>query len=101
MTRNQEIAKIILDQIGGINKIAAMIGASNFVAIENGIQFKFKGSKIFNCIRIEVNGLDLYNVTFYKLGKYGEIKREETIENLFNQFLKMVFENATGLYLSL
>ncbi len=93
-------AMIIMDQMGGINKVTAMTGAFNFMKTDNSMQFKFKGSKTFNCVKIELNSMDLYDVTFYKLGKY-DIKKQKGVNGIYNDQLKKVFESNTELYLSL
>ena len=62
MTRNQEIAKTILTQMGG-NKIVVMVGAKDMLAIENGLSFRFMRSNGMNCVRIVLDeGADLYNM---------------------------------------
>jgi hypothetical protein len=41
MTRNQEVARTILEQFGG-GRLAVMTGAHSFVAIDQGLQFSLK-----------------------------------------------------------
>ena len=61
-----EIAKTILQQLGGSGRLAMMTGANNFVALKNGVTFKIKNRKV-NFIKITLNSRDLYDVYFYKL----------------------------------
>ena len=37
-----EVAKTILQQLGGAGRLQLMVGAYNFVAYPNGVAFKFK-----------------------------------------------------------
>lgn len=64
MTRNQEIANIILRQLGG-NKFVAMTGAKQFVAIERGIRFRIgRNATRTNMMRITLRGDDTYKMEF-------------------------------------
>lgn len=68
MTYNQEIANTILQQLGG-RQFLMMTGAKQLVAIDNGIRFRIgrNGSKA-NMIKIILNGNDLYDMQFIKIG---------------------------------
>jgi hypothetical protein len=59
-------ANIILNQLGGINKIAAMTGAYNFLNVESGVSFRIK-ARAANYVKVTVNESDLYNVTIGKI----------------------------------
>ena len=63
---NTEIAKTILDQLGG-NRFIAFTGSKNFMAIENGLQMTLakNGSKA-NRLEITLTCMDTYNMRFYK-----------------------------------
>ena len=99
-SRNIEIANEILKQLGGRNKLTMMIGMKDAFAIENGLVFKFKMSKIANYVSIVLNGNDLYDVTFKKLRGFNS-KDVEILEDVYCDDLKSIFENTTKLYLSL
>lgn len=103
LTQNQIIAQEILNVIGSQGKLATMIGAKDFVAIDNGLQFglKRKANKI-NKIVIKVNGLDLYDVEFgnFTMSKL-EYKTVSKVENIYADQLKSLIEQKLGLYLSL
>lgn len=100
MDTNTDIAKTILKQLGG-NRVRAMTGAKTFVAIEKGLMFTFPqtGAKP-NHVRIELNGNDEYDVSFWKIrgSKAAMMKKLAgvPVENLVS-----TFEDETGLYLSL
>lgn len=97
MSRDMEIAKIILQQLGG-NRFIAMTGAKNILAIENGLSFKlprFVGVKI-NHVKIILNDYDLYDLEFGRIHgmNYKVLSR---IENVYAEMLQDIFTTETGL----
>lgn len=102
MTTNMQIASTILEQLGRTGRLTAMIGARDFIAIENGAQFKFvaKAKNKANYIRIVLNGNDLYDVKFMKYRSF-EFKDVSEHNDVFCGDLVKLIENETGLYLSL
>jgi len=64
-------ADIICQQLGGINRLAMMIGARNFFSDDDGrtLRFNFKMCKAASLIVITLNGLDLYDIKFIKPGR--------------------------------
>ena len=96
-----QIANTIISQLGGLNKLRAMINAKNFATDGEDLQFQFSGSKIFNMINIKYNSnLDLYNVTLYKFWNL-EIKNKKSFDNVYCDMLVNIFESETKLRLSL
>ena len=94
-----EIAKTTFAQIG--NQALFMMGACNKGFNDDGsISFKIKGSRKFNHIKIALNSMDLYDITFYKIGKF-DIKSEKTINDIYSDMMHNIIEKETGLYLSL
>jgi len=95
-----QIAKIIIQQLGhSTGRMSVMLGAHSFLALESGLQFKMKarakdGIKVCT---IELTPADTYTVKF--LGRTGIVKAE--FEDVYADSLKTVFEQTTGLYLSL
>jgi hypothetical protein len=68
-TRNQEIAKIILQQLGG-RQFAMMTGAKQFVAIDNGVRFRIgRNATRANLVKIVLRGDDTYNMEFWHIGQ--------------------------------
>lgn len=102
MTSNTEVANTILLQMGGAGKLRTMIGANNFMAIDNGVQFSFKGCKKLNKVQIVLTAADLYDVKFYKINMRNldnsMIPVSESARIYFDQLVE-VFEHMTGLYL--
>lgn len=96
MTRNQEIAKTILSQMGG-NRIVVMVGAKSLLAIENGLSFRFMRSNGMNCVRIVLDeGADLYNMEFLSVHG-GTSKQKAYHEGVYCDQLNEIFEKETGL----
>ena len=97
---NKKIAQIIVEQLGGYGKLRMMVGAVNLVAIDNGLSFKFKGNRKFTHARIVLNGMDLYDVEYIKVGG-TKVTTVKISKGLYNDMLKKDFTSTTGLYLSL
>ena len=93
-----EIAKTILQQLGGSGRLAMMTGANNFVALKNGVTFKIKNRKV-NFIKITLNSRDLYDVYFYKLVG-SNLKLISEHNDIYFDELIPLFEKETGMYLS-
>ena len=103
-----EIAGNIMDQMGGINRLKAMVGIDNISVLTPGVQFNFKGSKKENKVVINLNeGEDLYNITFFKIGRLNQrtfeipVKETGKYEGVFCDQLIKIFEEHTRLYLNL
>lgn len=89
-----------IQQLGGFGRLKAMVGAYNFAKDENSVSFRFKGSRKANHVSIELNSSDLYNVRIGKVGKLDYKIVDET-KDAYSDMLVSLFENTTGLYLSL
>lgn len=96
-TQEQKMqAATILKQLGG-NKFIMMTGAKNFVCDEKGIGFRFMRNKIgAQFCRIELNSLDLYNMSFRKLVKDRLVILKE-VNNLYDDHIEEIFSEITGL----
>jgi len=101
---NLTIANTILNQIGGTRRLNVMTGAKDFMAIENGVQFRIgKNSKSVNIVRVVLNALDLYDVEFGQIRKVKGIPTyivRSSVNDIYNDMLKGAIENGTGMYLS-
>lgn len=103
-----EMAQIALNQLtnsnNGVNRLAVMIGASNFLLDERNytVSFKFaaKAKNKSNYCGIKLNGSDLYDVEFVSI-RGVNVKTVSVHNDLYADMLKSVFEAETGLYLSL
>ena len=54
-----------------------------------------------NYMEIVLNELDLYDITFAKVTKMGEMKSMKGYDNVYNDMLVSIFESHTGMYTSL
>ena len=99
----QAIARTIINQLGfSQSRMKVMIGAKNFVALESGLQFKFvaRAKSGINHMTIKLNGMDTYDVEFWRITKAKFTKKSEH-GGMYADQLKGLFESETGLYLSL
>jgi hypothetical protein len=96
-TDDMTIAKVILEQLGGIRKLVLMTGANTFVALKNGVSFKIKNRKV-NYVKILLNGNDLYDLSFGKIIS-GKVKLISEKNDIYNDQLVSIFESETGMYL--
>ena len=96
-----EVANTIYRQLGG-NRFRVMTGAKMMVSTENGIRMRIGRNKTnANFMEVSLNSLDLYDVTFAKLTKMGEMKSVKTYDNVYNDMLVRIFESHTGMYTTL
>jgi hypothetical protein len=94
-----EIAQTILDQMGGANRLYTMIGARHMVALDGigGLQFSFSGCRSANKLVIRLNGLDLYDMTFWNVKRNGECIQVSESCNVYADQLQDIFIADTGL----
>ena len=95
------VANEIYRQLGG-NRFRVMTGAKNMVSTENGIRMRIGRNKTnANYMEVVLNSMDLYDITFAKVTKMGEMKSVKTYDNVYNDMLVSLFESHTGMYTSL
>src|SRR5437763_1905159 len=98
---SKQIADTTAQYLGGYGRLNVMIGAKNFSYDKEGtLTFRFKMCKKANCVRFKLNGKDLYDVEFLKLGKV-DFKVVKEYNDLYFDQLRKIFEEYTGLYLTL
>lgn len=103
MSSNMTVATTIIQQLANsIGRLTAMIGAYNFVGSENGVSFRFKAraKNGANGVRIVLDPSDTYTVEFFSV-RAGKYKVKNTFSDIYNDSLTHLFENVTGLYLSI
>lgn len=99
METQENVAQIILAQLGG-NKFLAMTGAHSFSSGPDSLSFRIGGnSGRWQAVRITLNGLDLYDVGFFRM-RGMEIQKKE-IKNVYADQLQQIFTSETGLITSL
>lgn len=97
--KDPQIARTILDQLGGSSKLTAMTGAYNFIDLGNGLSFRIKNPSA-NYIKIVLTSMDLYDVEIGRVrgNNYTVVKQANGV---YFDKLKPIIEKATGMYLSL
>jgi hypothetical protein len=97
----KQVSQTILSQLGG-GRFTVMTGAKNFAYSNDGtLSFRIgKNAAGFTHVKIALNGLDLYDMTFIKIRKYDIVKKE-TVNNIYCDQLRDIFEDRTGMYTSL
>lgn len=98
-TEKYAIASEIIRQLG--NKAICMIGARNFSATENSVVFKIgKNDKKVTHIKIALNGLDLYDITYIRCWGVN-IKTMAESNNIYADMMHTDIEENTGMRTSL
>ncbi len=91
-------AETIIEQMGGFGNLRMMMGATFLKDTENqALIMKFKGSRKANVVEIRLNAMDLYDMTFRKMGRNGVVDVEEH-NDVYNDQLQEIFTKVTGLY---
>ena len=98
------VANTILAQLGG-RKFQVMTGARRFVGDANSLCFSLPGGGGFarngiNRVRVELNGSDLYDVTYYRT-RGTKITTVAESPNIYGDMLREDFTRATGLETSM
>lgn len=100
---SDQIAKTILQQMGGLNKIAAMTGAYNFLYGDRYVSWAWpaRGKKP-NRITIKLTRADDYNIEFSRYSKkHMTVTTTHEFKGIYFDQLAEIFEETTGLRLSL
>lgn len=97
--RDIQIAKTILMQLGGSNRLQVFTGAYNFVAVPYGVSFRIKNRKV-NYVKIVLNAMDTYDVEF-GLIRGANYKVVKELNGIYNDQLVEVFTRYTGMVLRL
>lgn len=101
MSADYRVASTIIEQLGG-HRFMLMTGAKNVSCTDNSVRMKLgRNSSNSNFLKIELNSLDLYDMTFAKVTRMGEMKSVKQYEGVYNDMLVEIFERHTGLYTSL
>lgn len=95
------VAKTILAQLGGAGSMAAMCGCKDFLADEKSIQFKVgRNEKNISACRVVLDPSDTYTVEFYQ-GRGLKMRKCRELSNVYADSLRNLFEQTTGMYLSI
>ena len=99
---DKQISDTILKQLGGINRVAAMIGVKHITygRQATNIRFKARAKNSVNQLTIRLQPSDEYTIEFIRV-RAGKSKVIETLKDVPAENLKSAVERTTGLYLSL
>lgn len=77
-----------------------MTGAKQMMALENGLQFRIPRSNKINSVKIELNAMDTYDITFGYI--HGlDYKERSQFNGIYCDDLQGLFTIQTGLDTSL
>jgi hypothetical protein len=100
----QQVAQTILRQLGGSGRLASMIGAYNFAHSTDpdgfSVQFRFKGSRVANFVKITLSPDDCYAIEFGMIRKTA-YEQGKCLQMIYADQLIEIFENHTNLRLRL
>lgn len=96
------IANTILSQMGGSGRLTGFIGAYNYTGTENGVTFRFKcrAKNGSNTFRVTLDPSDTYTIEFLSV-RGTSFKIKEALSDIYAEDLVRVFQDKTGLCLSL
>ena len=99
---DDNIGRTILHQMGGVGRLRAMTGASQFRLLPKGVGIKFPNKKRSrgNYVEVTLRPDDTYNMVFSNVSVKG-VKVVKKYTMVYNDQLISIFENQTGLYLRL
>ncbi len=94
------VASTILDQLGGINKVSIMTGATNLVSDYNSIVFNLptkyaKGKR--NKIIIVLEQDDLYTMEWIAFDRSYSMTTIKKVSGIYAEDMRSVFTAMTGL----
>lgn len=93
------VADTIAEQMGGIGKLKAMLGAHSFSTSGNDFAFVFPNKKRSkgNSVRVVYNpGTDLYSMEFWNVSLAKGMKKVADYDDLMWEDLIPIFERQTG-----
>jgi hypothetical protein len=92
----RNVGATILEQLGGANRLRAMLGVRAFWTRHDSLMFRFAAGRSLNHIEIKLNFMDLYDVEVW-LSRGGDRVNVKTEQNVFCGNLLQVCERMTGL----
>lgn len=96
------VSGTILEQMGGCSRISMFTGAKKFFHEKDAVSFKFPSPPGGpNHVHIKLEPDDTYTVTFSNVLGKEDVKLVSQHTEVYCDMLKELFEQETGLYLSL
>lgn len=98
----EDVARVILQQMGGLGRLQAMLGAKNFTSTENSVQFRWPNKERArgNAVKITLQPSDTYDMEFFNLSG-SSAKSVKKYDDIYADKLVDVFEKQTGWFLSI
>lgn len=81
----------------GARGLRTMLGAGPFVADQNSLSFRFKGSRIVNHAQVTLNGRDTYDLILSRITGQNAAVTISSHLDLYAEDLRPAFERETGL----
>ena len=102
MSQDLPVARTILSQLGG-RMFVALTGSTHFVGDATSLSFRVgENPKAITHAKVNLQPDDTYTLVFQAYHpKTHDIIHEETLPNVYCDQLKDIFEDRTGLYVSL
>lgn len=97
-SKNRKIAETILQQLRALDKWAlGSWAARDFVAIDNGLQFRVRGTKIKvgGMVQITLNSRDLYDIKLIMV-RGVNVKTRAEVEGIFVDSLVDTLDSIIG-----
>jgi hypothetical protein len=95
------VATEILNQLGG-RRFVRMTGSKNFVATDNALLMQLSRNKSgAKYLKITLTAMDLYDIRFSKMNKNFDVVVVSEHKGVYDDRLRGIFEEVTGLYTSL
>lgn len=96
------VANTILSQMGGTGRLGLMIGANNYTGDSSSVWFRFKAraKNGANRFKVTLDPSDTYTIEFSSV-RGTSFKVKETLSDIYAEDLVRIFQEKTGLYLSL
>ncbi len=92
------VADTIAAQMGGYGRLRAFLGADQFVAMQDGLKIRFKGSPKANTVVVKLMPDDTYDMDFYK-ARGLNYPLVASIQGLYAEQLRHAFTSFTGLFI--
>lgn len=98
----KKVGEIILEQMGGYNRLAMMLGINKMTYTKNGVAFGWPNRQRSkgNYVEITLDPDDTYTIEFFNLSIRGK-KPVKKHRNVYAEDLVGIFEGQTGWYLRL
>lgn len=92
------VAEVIRAQLG--HHAHVMMGAHSPIALADGYKVRIKGCPLGNCLMIQLDPSDTYNVSLWSI-RGANARQADRVDGIYVDRLHATIEKMTGLRLSL